>query len=104
MIKDPEISKHLIISTIHISPNDVELLRIFDRNGQGIVADEYPYGYRVHCFIEDGLHDVIKTNLIEKGFSKEFVAIMFIAHELECDWVDFDQDGPEYPELFQFEW
>jgi hypothetical protein len=104
MIKDPEIAKHLIVSTIHISPNDVRLLGDEKATNLLLVADEYPYGYRVYCFNKSQYTLTIRSELYTRGFSKEFIRILRVANKLGCTRIDFDQDGPVYDELFQFEW
>ena len=106
-IKNPEIEKHLVVSTIHISKEDSDLLDFAIRNpiskvGMYLSLDRYDYGYRVFVGTEKAYID--KKSLIDIGFSKEFYILLKIAYDLKCKFLCLDGDGTVYKELKKFDW
>lgn len=99
MIADPAIYKVLDISTCHISEVDKENLENEAQYGIGLgtVYELADYGFLVYV---GDLADNWSSDLVSPAFKK----VMDVAKELGCDYVRFDRDGREYPELERFEW
>ena len=99
LINKPYLHQHLDVSTAHITLNDSKLLAIdaAGETGDGLVVYDYGYGWMVH--VEDEAIERCRDD-----YSDAFKAILVMARQLKCDFVDFDQDGEEYSELPVFDW
>jgi hypothetical protein len=113
-MKKPLIFKVLDVSTGHMTKNDSELL---DSDLSPLTAYPYgpndgtgPYGHLVHLTeldthvppsqqIDEDLAPALKY-----GYSQELCNILREAKSLDCQYVRFDRDGEEYPELPTFDW
>ena len=51
---------------------------------------------------EDGVNS--NEQILEAGYSAEFVALLALARRLKCNWLMLDRDGPVRDELPQFDW
>ena len=98
------------ISTSHITLRDSELLTdIVDEVDPGfpLIVNNTPYGWLVYCYIlaEEGTDKKkFRKDLVEMGFSNEFVSLLELSAEQGAKWVDIDQDGTEYDDLPSFDW
>lgn len=110
-----EIEKMLVISTGHITYNDMKVLSDGDSN-------DYPYTrlsteYGIIIFLTSDMvipprsnsADFIldsneKPSLNVSAFSKEFIEILRIAKDNKCCYINFDSDGTIVPELKEFDW
>jgi methyl coenzyme M reductase subunit D len=99
-IKNPEIEKHLVVSTVHISIEDSKLLDESNDNSSYVSADPTPFGWRVYIGVDVDTRKTLKRD----GYTDEFINIFDIAKSLKCKWINFDCDGPQYDELKQFNW
>lgn len=98
MITDPFVFKVLDISTGHLTKEDAERLGNESNKGLAPVYELHEYGWLVYVGeIEDNWQN-------EPEMSEHFVKVLETANELGCDYVRFDRDGREYPELQKFEW
>lgn len=100
-----EIQKMLVVSTAHISKDDNFILSTFgDAGGPTcLVVDQYPYGYIVWVGSYSSDEDY-PVQIVNEGMSKEFIALMELAEQLDCEYLKVDADGPIYDDLPTFEW
>jgi hypothetical protein len=96
-MKDPFIFRVLDISTGHMTSEDNEILTAETRDGEGTapVYELAEYGWLVYVGEIDNNWPLM---------SPEFRNILTKATALGCDYVRFDRDGREYPELPSFDW
>ena len=96
MIKQPQIEKTLVLSTAHISQEEIKKL---DTNPDSYPSTViyHPSGYGTILHVPDEAWDF-------SACSEDLVKIINEARRLECSWVNFDRDGETYPELKTFEW
>ena len=108
-----EIEKILVISSAHISEEDMENLTITDPH-------PYPYTvlpteYGVIISLTSDMELPPKEQSIEfitdkkrpawvDEYSEEFLEILRIAKANDCTFVNFDSAGSEYDELPKFNW
>ena len=95
MIQSPTIEKTLVISTGHISKNDMRLLDNTKEYPSTIIQHPGGYGTIIH---------ISSDIIIPNDFSSEFKEIINIALKLNCRWINFDCDGDIYKELPMFNW
>lgn len=101
-IKDPEIQKHFVCSTIHIKEEDTDILENANIESGFISADEYPYGWSI--YIHEQEEKGFKKAILKEGYSEEFYNLLIITRELGCEYLRLDRDGPEYDEIPKFNW
>jgi hypothetical protein len=92
-LENPFIFRVLDVSTGHISLSDVDGL---ENSGRPVYELE-GFGWLVYV-------GELEDNWPSDVFSGAFINILRKAQELECDYVRFDRDGREYPELQTFDW
>ena len=88
-----EIVKTLVVSTLHITKEDSEVLS--ESHSNEIVAHSYEEGWWVWTG-EANEHFALLS-----VFANNVIAV---ARENDCQWVRFDADGPEIEGLEKFEW
>jgi hypothetical protein len=96
-LTNPFIFNVLDISTGHMKLEDAERLETEAREGCGPVYELHEYGFLVYV-------GEIYENWPPEEMSKAFTKVLKTAKELGCEYVRFDRDGREYPELESFEW
>lgn len=94
-IINPQVSKCLDISTLHITQQDSELLTA----SRGLCVYPYEYGYFVRVPAEEPAQD-----LLVLGYSSALISILTWASEHDMYFVNIDQDGMPYDELETFDW
>jgi hypothetical protein len=97
--------KYFDVSWKHITEADEKKL-------QDIVHDKYislmltvdpqPFGYWIH--VSDEITDDYLNAVASEGFSNAILAILKIASNLGCMWINLDCDGTEYPSLNSYDW
>ena len=96
MITNPFIFPVLDVSTAHMTVEDNQRLQASKQSDDCLPAYELSeYGWL--CYVGE----------IEENWDKmspAFLCVMRAAKELKCDYVRFDRDGREYPELQKFDW
>jgi len=97
MITDPFVFKVLDISTGHMTLEDNNKLTSEAQDGHAPVYELREYGFLVYV-------GEIEENWPDDEMSSAFRKVLDTAKELGCDYVRFDRDGREYPELQKFEW
>ena len=105
-----EIAKILVLSTGHVTEQDMDLLR---------VPNSYPYttlntGYGSMVYIttdmvipiEQSVQFITDGDYDEKivAFSKDFRRLLKLAQDKDCQWLHLDRDGDLHEELPQHEW
>lgn len=111
----PDISKHLKkvldIGIAHITATDNKLLREHIGDGEDfpVTILDYRYGFLVsawhHCnAMESEEVEEFKKNFLEVGFSKDLLALLKLACEAGCLWLQLDQDGDVVEGLPVFQW
>jgi hypothetical protein len=110
-LKNPEIEKNLVVSTVHISKKDNDLLENaskhpLSREGICLCLDEFEYGYRIFVGTREHKADALinQKHLTDLGFSKEFCDLIQITYDLKCKFHCLDCDGPVYDGLNKFDW
>lgn len=96
-LSNPFVFKVLDISTGHMTKEDAEKLSLNDPDKTlGLPSYELDeYGWLVYIGeMEDNWANM----------SPEFNKVLTLANDLGCDYVRFDRDGREYPELPSFDW
>jgi len=101
-IKNPEIQKHFVCSTIHVKEEDIDLIEDANIESGLISADEYPYGWSI--YIHEHEEKGFKEAILKEGYSKEFYNLLIITRELGCQYLRLDSDGSKYDELPKFDW
>jgi len=97
MITDPFVFKVLDISTGHMTKDDSLGLDANSHSGPAPVYELHEYGWLVYV-------GEIEESWPGEDWSEAFRKVLNAAKELGCDYVRFDRDGREYPELQKFEW
>lgn len=100
-----EIDKQLTLSTAHMPRWLAELMDdagnshnfIASRRLCDTIFDSLRYGFRIYAGNSDGDHPIDK-------FPKPLRKVIKLARKLDCLWVVFDQDGPTYKGLPQWDW
>lgn len=107
---DLEIAKTLVLSTGHVTEQDMNLFK--DPESYPYTNYETGYGVMIYlvtdivipveqsvAFICDG-HDTEKL----LAFSRDFRRLLKLAQDNDCQWLHLDCDGNIYEELPQHEW
>jgi len=98
-----EIQKTLVVSTAHMTERDDVLLDEYIRNppSTSLTVDKVDFGWKIHVetFTESPIN-IFK----ELGFSDGFVKCILLGFINDCEWVNFDCDGPIYYFLPRYEW
>jgi hypothetical protein len=92
--KDLEISRMLTVSTAHITGGDSDLLA---DPYAGIVSYSTPYGWLVFT-------EIMEDDCGFDPASPALKKILALAKDHGCEWVRFDESGPEIDGLETFEW
>jgi hypothetical protein len=117
---EPVIEKCLDASTGHISYEDSILLDMVADNDSPEhkefnpclpIVYKYDFGYFVYTYPNDnhiaeeevGFADRV-NDFIDRGFSKEFIALLKYARSLGCKYLQLDADGAIYAEFPMIEW
>lgn len=87
-----EISRMLTVSTAHLPPNFADLLSDPDCT---VVCYEFEYGWLVWAGAESEQVETYPPGVLEA---------VRLARQYVCEWVKFDQDGPEVWGLPIFDW
>lgn len=97
-----EIEKVLVLSTAHITKTDNTILlrNKRSRNPDKLTVYHYEYGYSI--YVGDVTDRIREAS--ENGLSKEFQALLKLAHSLKCKYLDLDCDGLVMDNLPQFSW
>ena len=106
-MKDFEIYKTLVASTMHVTPEDFDLLRGWGNvsltafGTKDFVYHEQEYGIRV--FVK---FDEITDRIGKYSFSEGFKALIIFAISNDCRYLELDADGYEYDgfPLYSDEW
>ena len=106
---DPLIVKCFEASTIHITKQDDALLNREDLSAFAIYVvkgGSISYGYLVYTGMDDDLENWLGTKKIaeEAGFSQAFTALIDLARQSGCKFLQLDCDGVEYDDLPKFNW
>jgi hypothetical protein len=101
-IKDPEINRVLVLSTGHLTKDELQRLNKVS------YWPVYDYGYGLFVWVPEKV-EVSQLFLEMKAsereaFSSDLKNILEIAMKLGCQFVRFDCDGPLYEELPQYDW
>jgi hypothetical protein len=105
--KRPYIGKMLDVSTSHITENDAKLLDESDSKKQSSIsrnplsAFSKGVGWLVNIPATD--EEVFKE-ILNYGYSNEFVELVKVALNHDCDWINLDCDGAEIEDLPKFDW
>ena len=97
MITNPFVFKVFDVSTGHMTKKDADELEAECHGGYAPVYELHEYGWLVYV-------GEIEDNWPEEEMSTAFRDVLEEAKELGCDYVRFDRDGREYPELPKFNW
>jgi hypothetical protein len=91
----------LIVSSAHIQQKDNNLLytSVHDVNLGAIVYELGEYGYMIYVR-EFASNSTLKAI----GFSKDFINLVKLAQDNNCEYLRIDRDGPLFDELPTFEW
>ena len=110
----PTITKVFDVSTTHISPNDMRLIEttarahreegIFAKPPTTLIVYDYEEGCFVFAAIEDDEAENFYTTLEGHGLSHEFIALLRLAKQFGCKFLQLDRDGEIYDNLPTFNW
>jgi len=113
-MKTLTITKVLDASTKHVSPNDMRLIGetakahreqgIFAKPPTDLIVYEYEEGCFVFAAIEDDVAEDFYTTLEAECLSIEFIALLKLAKENGCKYLQLDRDGELYDNLPTFKW
>lgn len=104
------VSKHLEISTGHIKETDDQILmaivnKVEVTNEIMLTVNGHDYGYWVHVQLDiKDQADEYKKHLLDSGFSRNLVNILYNAYAMGCIYVNFDKDGRQYEGIEVFDW
>ena len=109
-LKSPyEFNRVLVLSTRHIRKSDSRLL---DERVGPVIS----YGKMISRSVRIGdwvniPQDDLTSGFAEMtesakraGYSKEFVDLLWLARQLDCQWLMLDCDGPKRDDLPWFDW
>jgi hypothetical protein len=97
-LTDPFIFKVLDICTSHMSSKDNQKLQSEESGNQQLPAYELSeYGWLVYI-------GELDENWSRGTMSAAFRKVLKVAKQMGCEYVRFDRDGREYPELIKFKW
>jgi len=111
----PDLSKHiqkvLDIGTVHIPESDNGLLHdhVGDDEDFPVAILEYRFGYLISAWHHGEAREPeeieeFEKNFLEVGFSKHLLALIKLAGEAGCNWLQLDRDGETVTGLPVFEW
>ena len=107
----PTITKVFDVSTNHISKRDDEIILATShafKEGDVACTDLIVYEYEEGCFIfaaiEDDVVEDFYTTLEGQGLSHEFIALLRLAKQFGCKYLQLDRDGEIYDNLPTFNW
>ena len=107
----PFIAKCFEANTCHISKKDDELILATShafKEGDVACTDLIVYEYEEGCFIfaaiEDDVVEDFYTTLEGQGLSHEFIALLRLAKQFGCKYLQLDRDGEIYDNLPTFKW
>lgn len=96
-----EITKTLVLSTAHVTRDAADWLTNQTRAdvaqfvAQLVVYEKGDYGWWANVASDD---------VLSRSMPECVRDCCRLAKQLECDWLMFDCDGNEYPELPTYEW
>ena len=93
-----EIEKALVVSTAHLSKDEVDDLTLSEYTMNPYPVAAYDYG--CYVYLGDPAEDEDKL----KSMSLEFARLVEIAREQGCSHIKLDRDGPTYEDLPTFDW
>jgi hypothetical protein len=95
--KDEGVYRYLDVSTCHVTPPDMQLLR----TSEAIIARVHEYGCFVHVpdFADEGEMEDRIRRIREEKFSEEFLNLLAYAYFKGCFWINLDADGLIHKEL-----
>jgi hypothetical protein len=103
-MKNPEIHYILDVSTAHVCEADTVLLNTTPtRDGTNVVLDILEYGYLIYVPGED-LSVEDWDNLLDEGYSTDFINLFVEAQNHGCTHIRLDPDGRIYEDLPEFIW
>jgi hypothetical protein len=107
-------TKNLDVSTGHVSHNDMRLIGetakahreqgIFAQPPTTLIVYDYEEGCFVFAAIEDDAAEEFYTSLECQGMSPEFIALLKLAKQSGCKYLQLDRDGETYDNLPTFKW
>jgi hypothetical protein len=110
----PTITKVFDVSTCHVSGNDMRLTGetakahredgIFAKPPTDLIVYAYEEGCFVFAAIEDDVQEEFYTSLECQGLSHEFIALLRLAKQFGCKFLQLDRDGETYDNLPTFKW
>lgn len=95
MPKEYEIQTTWVVSTIHITERDSEIL------DHCLWIDQYRYGFLIN--VQDFDEDTL-AQIASEGLSLALTNLVRRTAELGCDWLRLDCDGPELKDTPKFDW
>jgi hypothetical protein len=95
----PHVRRFLDCSTAHLPKNEMDAIE----SSEFIVAEANEYGAWVHVPEVTTQGEVDMPDEAAVQFPA-LLKVMVFAHKHGCDWIKFDGDAPEVPELPVFEW
>ena len=110
-----EIEKHLIVSTAHITKEDMDELCSQGQHRYPFLVKDHGYGVLVQVEQKERFQLPPRENSVDfisgykpepwtYDFSEDFIEILRIAQENDCLWVNFDRDGSEIEGLPVHDW
>jgi hypothetical protein len=95
--KDEGVYRYLDVSTSHVTPLDMVLLKTSD----AVIARIHEYGSFVHVpdFADEGEMEDRIRRIKEEKFSDEFLNLLAYAYFKGCFWINLDADGFIHKEL-----
>ena len=101
-------NKSMEACTSHITENDSKLL---DMDFVPLSVYKYEYGWFIHVNEESNYVEPLRAELEgpegtykKDQFSEAFMALMRLAKENKCKFLQLDCDGTEYPDLPKYSW
>lgn len=102
-INDPVILKELIVSSVHITDQDQQILTNACLEESSISewldVEETTDGTGWRIFVDEDSQEFGDSNL-----SNYFYDLMYEANKFGCQYLVIDSDGPVYDELTKFGW
>lgn len=105
-MKEREIEKTLVLSTVHIPRELNERLQRLraecspgkDIKLPGTFCIPYAYGWILHVPEEEGFVD------LDMASEKDLLHLLTLAKQLDCQYLRLDRDGLIDPDLPRYEW
>ena len=89
-----EIQKMLVLSTVHLSPTDCNK---WMHSCPWTCFEKGDYGWFMDACDDEGIY-------IQPGVPLADRSALTKAHQLGCDWIMFDRDGPALDDLPVYDW